>query len=195
MSIVIETPESFFRGKLKEINEFYGKPANDLSIVYAGGLLESLVKVDRDSDEIGSSGIDLSSSLASFLDNITKKPDLAFEYFKKLGDHALILGGFFREHVKTDDDYIVAMGKTGYWNAGRLFKPLEGIFKGLAVDFPILMRFFEDLRHDKDVISPEDMDKIFNYINETGSPYIRKKFKENLGNVIYVDFMTRSRFS
>ncbi|MGF1467200.1 MAG: hypothetical protein ACFCGT_13820 [Sandaracinaceae bacterium] len=107
--------------------------------------------------------------------------------FRALGDHALYVSGFFRDHLEHRGlslGYVAAMGRRGYAAAGDLASfavaeaPRGPVYAELAAGFDRFVGVLDEVREGTDLRTPQDLVALFDRWRRTRSPRLAARLRE-----------------
>lgn len=155
----------------------------DLSRFYLVNLLNQFAKTDQLFE--GAEGNHEETPLAILLSRaLDSDPATRIKTFKKLGDIALYVSGYFSDYIDSklvDIDYYISMGEGAYGNLSGLFaneKTFGSLYQELSIKFVGLMGVLSEVRDAAGISSNTDLIKLYERWLKTGDPKIKERLEK-----------------
>ena len=106
----------------------------------------------------------------------------AVNLWRRMGDHALVITGFFHEHIeqrRLSRAYYTEMGAGAYARLGRLFQGpgLGRIFEELGTCFPAAAEVLMEVREEAQPCTDDDILRLYDQYCRSGSPRIGERLR------------------
>lgn len=181
---IVASPKEFFSLTVKEAIESTHTEATPLIENYLVNLLQFYVNADNLFDEVTEDGKRRQETLAErLLRAASAEPPLRLELFKRLGDSALYVSGFFGESLKrkvVDIDYYADMGCAAYATLAQdceedLYAPVYSEFSRRFLQFADVLSFIAERSF---VQSNVDILRLYERYVTTGSDVAKNRLFE-----------------
>ena len=113
-------------------------------------------------------------------------PSARFDAYRRLGDVALFVSGFFAPHIERERslvgvDYYVQMGRTGYAGAGHCTRAhgLSGLFAQLAQEFGRLVEVMTRVAEETTLPNRAGLSALYDrLVRNPGSPGLNRRLMD-----------------
>ncbi len=166
----------FFRERVDDATRARGAPVSQDTVYYLSNLLAE--QGHRDEAE-PSTLVELRAraNAAEYAEALT--------CWRRLGDHALVQLGFFRDHLRMrriSPDYYAEMGRGAYGTAARMLRDPEGglgdVFGEMSERFDDCTSVIAEVRDDAREKNATDIVRLYEEWQATGSARVAEKLRQ-----------------
>lgn len=173
----------YFRERVEGAARAYPQPVSQDTVFYLSQLLA----------EVGNPPTEAPSTLVELRQRASESDWVeAITWWRRLGDHALVQVGFFREHLRrrrVSEAYYADMGRSAYHTVSRLLQEpaqdgpdadagLGGVFGEISRRFETCTEVIAEVRDDAREANPADILRLYEEWLQTGSPRVAERLRQ-----------------
>jgi hypothetical protein len=169
----------FFKDRVESASRARRPPVTQDAVYYLSHLLAEQGHADDAESAAPSTLVEMRERAAngSFAEAVT--------WWKRIGDHALVGVGFFREHIRQrrlSVDYYAEMGAGAYGTLARILREpsssLPDVFGELSTRFETCADVIAEVRDDARENNATDIVRLYEEWLATGSPRVAERLRQ-----------------
>lgn len=167
----------FFRSRVQKAVTHQRAPVSEAAVWYISGVLAD--QGHRDEEPVPATLVELRARAQE------APMGEAVSLWKRLGDHSLVVIGFFRESLerrKISPSYCSDMGRSAYGSLARMLRDPSGavvdVFGELAERFEACAGVIQEVREESRECNATDIVRLYEEWLATGSPRVAERLRQ-----------------